>query len=468
MDKLFFMKSLRLIGALSICFLLFSCGTTNKIEALKPVPTSENKVIVKNKTSFVALPVTISITEIQHQLNKNLKGLIYNDSIIKDDNVAMKIWKSSEIQLEEKNGNILSKIPLKILVKYKYGTDFLGLNDTREIYLDGIITLNSKPHLTNWKLTTTSIIEDFEWKTSPTVMVAGKSVPITYVVNPAMRFFKSKIAKEIDNAIDKTCDFKPQVLDVLDNLSTPFISQEAYEVWFKMEPKELYVTEAKLNKNNITMKMGLKCDMQTTVGEEAEKTFDKKKIVLKPVASMPDKFQISLAVVSTYESASKVITKNFQGQEFTSGGRKVVVHKVDLWQRDGKMIVALTLSGSINGTIYLTGIPNYNAVTKEIYFDQMDYVLTTKSILMKSANWLVQGTVLRKIQENCRYSILKNLEEGKANMLPYFTNYAPMKGVIVNGELDDLVFDKVEINDKAIIAFITTSGKMNITVDGME
>lgn len=140
MGKLFFMKSLRLIGALSICFLLFSCGTTNKIEALKPLPTSENKVIVKNKTSFVALPVTISITEIQHQLNKNLKGLIYNDSIIKDDNVAMKIWKSSEIQLEEKNGNILSKIPLKILVKYKYGTDFLGLNDTREI--KGVLKLS--------------------------------------------------------------------------------------------------------------------------------------------------------------------------------------------------------------------------------------------------------------------------------------------------------------------------------------
>ena len=51
------------------------------------------------------------------------------------------------------------------------------------------------------------------------------------------------------------------------------------------------------------------------------------------------------------------------------------------------MIIALDILGSINGTIYLSGIPNYNPITKEIYFDQMDYVLNTKGILTKSANW---------------------------------------------------------------------------------
>jgi hypothetical protein len=39
----------------------------------------------------------------------------------------MKVWKSNEITLEEKNGFIISKIPLKIWAKFKYGTDFLGL-----------------------------------------------------------------------------------------------------------------------------------------------------------------------------------------------------------------------------------------------------------------------------------------------------------------------------------------------------
>lgn len=452
----------------STLLLLVACGTPNKIEALKPDPSNNAAVVFKNKISFVAMPVEISLKEIESQLNKNLKGLIYNDTILSDDKTEMKIWKTTPIQLTEKNGNIVSIIPLKIWAKFKYGTDFVGLNDTREINLNGKITLDSKTSFYNWKLTTTSKINAFEWSESPNVVVAGKKVPITYIVNPTLNIFKSKIAKKIDDAIDSSCDFKPQVLAVLEKLSTPILTNELYETWFKMVPLELYVTEAKLEKAKITMNMGLKCNMQTIVGQEPKNNFEAKKIVLKPVASIPNKTTVSVVAVSTYESASKIVTKNFNGQEFTSGNRKIIIQKVALWKKDGKMIIALDVLGSITGTIYLSGIPNYNQITKEIYFDQMDYVLNTKNILMKSANWLMQGSILKKIQENCRYSIKSNLEEGKKSMNPYLSNYSPMKGVFVNGNLNDFEFEKVEITDKAIIAFITTTGKMNITIEGLD
>jgi hypothetical protein len=452
----------------STLLLLVACGTPNKIEALKPDPSNNAAVVFKNKISFVAMPVEISLKEIESQLNKNLKGLIYNDTILSDDKTEMKIWKTTPIQLTEKNGNIVSIIPLKIWAKFKYGTDFVGLNDTREINLNGKITLDSKTSFYNWKLTTTSKINAFEWSESPNVVVAGKKVPITYIVNPTLNIFKSKIAKKIDDAIDSSCDFKPQVLAVLEKLSTPILTNELYETWFKMVPLELYVTEAKLEKAKITMNMGLKCNMQTIVGQEPKNNFEAKKIVLKPVASIPNKTTVSVVAVSTYESASKIVTKNFNGQEFTSGNRKIIIQKVALWKKDGKMIIALDVLGSITGTIYLSGIPNYNQISKEIYFDQMDYVLNTKNILMKSANWLMQGSILKKIQENCRYSIKSNLEEGKKSMNPYLSNYSPMKGVFVNGNLNDFEFEKVEITDKAIIAFITTTGKMNITIEGLD
>lgn len=463
------MKIIISIVLLIATFLLVSsCATTNKVEALKPTPSNDSPVVFKNKISYIAMPVEISLKEIESQLNKNLNGLIYNDSILSDDKTEMKIWKTASVKLTEKDGNIISVIPMKIWAKIKYGTDFMGLNDTREININGTITLNSNPHLTNWKLTTISKLEDFEWSESPTILVAGKKVPITYIINPTLSIFKSKIAKKIDDAINETCDFKPQVLSVLDKLSTPFLTSEAYETWFKMVPIELYVTDAILSKSKLTMQMGLKCNMQTVVGREPKNSFDANKIVLKPVALIPENTTASVVAVSTYESASKIVTKNFQGQEFASGSRKIVVQKVDLWQKDSKMIIALSVAGSINGTIYLSGIPNYNPITKEIYFDQMDYVLNTKSVLLKSANWLMQGTILKKIQENCRYSIKGNLEEGKKNMEPYLTNYSPMKGVFVNGILNDFEFEKLELTDKAIIAFITTSGKMNIKIDGME
>ncbi len=447
---------------------LFSCSSTNKITTIKPEPSQNSPMAYKTTTSFVSMPMEVSLKEIENQLNKALTGLIYEDNNLEDDKTEMKIWKTGTIKLIEKDGKIQSVLPLKIWSKIKYGTEFMGLNDIREIDLNGTIILLSTAKLSNWKMNTSSVIEDFEWSESPTILVAGKKVPITYIINPTLSIFKSKVAKKIDDAIEKSCDFKPYVLNVLETLGTPFKTSEEYETWFKMNPIEVYVTDAQLQKSKIKMNLGLKCTMLTMVGQEPKNVFDKESVTFKPVATVPDKTTATVAAISTYESASRIITKNFQGKEFASGSRKITVQKVDLWSKDGKMIIALDMTGSINGSIYLSGIPNYNSVTKEIYFEQMDYVLNTKGLLTKTANWLLQGVILRKIQENCRYSIKENLDEGKKSLLPYLSNYSPMKGVFVNGTLNDFEFEKVELTNEAIIAFITTSGKLNIKIDGME
>ncbi|WP_284653664.1 DUF4403 family protein [Flavobacterium terrisoli] len=452
----------------SFSMLLNSCSTTQKIEALKPLPSNDAPMVLKTKTSFVNMPLEISLKEIENQLNKTMTGQIYDDSNLQDDKTEMKIWKTAPIKLIEKNGKIETVLPLKIWAKIKYGTDFMGLNDTREINLNGTITMESDVRLSNWKLSTNSRIEDFEWSESPTILVAGKNVPITYIINPTLSIFKSKVAKKIDDAIEGSCDFKPYVLDVLEKMSTPFITSEQYQTWFKLIPIEVYVTDAVLGKSDIKMDLGLKCNMQTVVGVKPQKTFDRNAIQFKAVTKIPNTVSANVAAISTYESASQIITSNFKGKEFASGSRKIIVENVSMWQKDGKIIIALDMSGSINGTIYLSGIPNYNAITKEIYFDQMDYVLNTKGLLTRTANWLLQGVILKKIQENCRYSIKENLDEGKKSLLPYLNNYSPMKGVFVNGMMNDFEFEKVEITDRAIIAFIATSGKMSVKIDGME
>ena len=132
------------------------------------------------------------------------------------------------------------------------------------------------------------------------------------------------------------------------------------------------------------------------------------------------------------------------------------------------MVIALDLQGSINGTIYLEGMPQYDALKKEIYFNDLDYVLDTKSKLLRTANWLAKGLILSKIQENCRYSIQPNLDEGKQTMLNYLSNYSPIPGVFVNGTMEDINFQKVELTNSAILAFLKVKGNISVTVDALK
>lgn len=91
----------------------------------------------------------------------------------------------------------------------------------------------------------------------------GQKVPVTSVVSPAIALFKSVIEDNIDSAIATSLDFKPSVLDALEQISTPFQMSDTYESWLRVVPAELYTTDAKLTKSNISFQMGLKCVLET-------------------------------------------------------------------------------------------------------------------------------------------------------------------------------------------------------------
>ena len=450
------------------------CSTSQKIATLKPEPDDAIPLVYENVPSFINLPISVKLKDIENQTNALLNGLIYEDNNIEDDDIEMKVWKLAPITIVNDHGSsgerIKTILPLKAIVKYRIGTKKLGISlyDTREFNLNGVVTLLSDVSLTNWKLNTTTELKSLDWNESPTMVVFGKNVPVTYLINPAVKLFNSKIEKKIDAAIEKSMDFKPNVLEALEKICTPFQMSEAYESWLRIEPIEIYATNAILKNDTFLMEMGMKCMMETLIGGKPESKFDASKITLKPVTKIPTQITANIAAVSTYAEASKIMTKNFAGQEFGSGSKKVKVQKVNIWHKNDKMVIALDLLGTVNGTIYLTGFPQYNEQTKEVYFDKLDYALDTKNKLMRTANWLAQGMVLRKIQESCRYSIVPNLEEGKQNMMAYLKNYSPMPGVFVNGKMEDIQFQKIQLTNKAIIAFIKVNGTVNVSVDGLK
>lgn len=468
------MKFLLRLSLFTVFTVITSCSTTQKLDTLKPEPDDASPLVYDANPSFINLPITVKLTDIESQTNALLTGLIYEDNDIEDDDIQMKIWKQAPIKIQNDPANPDKKIktilPLKANIKYRIGTKKLGVDlyDIREFNLNGVITLSSEAALTNWKLNTKTEFKSLDWSESPTMSVFGKNMPITYLINPAISIFKSKLERKIDDAIEKSMDFKPNVLSALEKICTPFQMSDTYESWLRIVPVEIYSTNAKLKNDSFLMDMGMKCNMETIIGKQPESKFNANKIVLKPVTKIPNQISANIAAISSYVDASKIMTKNFAGQEFGSGSKKITVKNVTIWHKDGKMVIALDVLGSINGTLYLNGFPQYNPQTKEIYFDKLDYVLDTKSKLMRTASWLAQGYIIRKMEQSCRYSIQPNLEEGKKNMAAYLKNYSPMPGVFVNGKMEDIQFDKIQLTNQAIIAFIKINGTVNVSVNGLK
>ena len=441
---------------------------------MKPEPDDATPLVYESIPSYINLPISVKLKDIENQTNTQLNGLIYEDNIIDDDDIEMKIWKLAPITIKNDNTTngqkIITVLPLKAIVKYRIGTKKMGveLYNIKEFNLDGVVTLISEVGLTNWKMNTKTELKSLDWNESPTMTVFGKNVPVTYLINPAIALFKSKIEKKIDNAIEKSMDFKPNVLLALEKICAPFQMSDTYQSWLRITPIEIYSTNAKLKNDTFVLDMGMKCTMETFIGKQPESKFNANKIIVKSVSKIPQDISANIVAVSTYQEASKLMTKNFSGQSFGSGSKSIKVQNVAIWHKNGKMIIALDILGAVNGTIYLAGFPQYNDKTKEVYFDQLDYALDTKNKLMRTANWLAQGLILKKIEQSCHYSIKPNLEEGQKSMMTYLKNYSPMQGVFVNGKMEEIQFEKIQLTNQAIIAFLKIKGTLNVSVDGLK
>ena len=110
----------------------------------------------------------------------------------------------------------------------------------------------------------------------------------------------------------------------------------------------------------------------------------------------------------------------------------------------------------------------YNLDKKEIYLDQVNFVLDSKNKLLKLGDWLVHGIIAKKIQQNCTFSIANQLAETEKTIKTYLNNYQPVKGVVVSGNITELNPEKIVLTPNAIVAIISANGQVAVRIDGLE
>ncbi|AFD05191.1 DUF4403 family protein [Solitalea canadensis] len=458
---------------LSLAIFFTSCATA--IKPIKPVADYSNtKVIYTKELSTIQLPVEMSLKEIQTQINKQLTGLLYEDNSFENnnkDNVMLKVWKVGDIQFNG-NGNQFNIIlPIKIWANVGWEVEKYGvkLSDFREVQFAAKINLTSKLNVNNWKMSSTTVINSIDWLESPTVKIMGKDVPVTYLANPAISMFKDRIAKMVDAQVEKNVDFKPQIVDALKKLTTPMEVSKEYNTWINFEPQSFYATQPNVANKQLKIGLGLKTYIETAIGQKPEVKTTKFEPEMYNVPKINDDFNINVVSFVTYPNAVKLLQQSIGGKvfEFQNGKKKIKVEQIDLWGNNGKLITALTLSGSLNATVYLTGVPFYDPKTQQISLQQVSFELDTKNKLAKAADWLAHGTFTKMIENQAKFSIADQMKESMQKAQSYLNNYQISKGVFVKGKINDISPDKTYLTENAIVATVVAKGNMAIKIEGM-
>ena len=168
---------------------------------------SDAEIQNEKHLSVLNLPIEMPVSELETQINAQLKGLIYEDDSFEDnggDNLKAKVWKINPIRVVAKDSTFLFEVPLKIWVNAGYKVSPLGINLSgyKDTEFSIKIRLISKIGISpNWKLHTETYVDSYDWISEPNVKVAGIRIPIKSMVSRLLNHNFEKITQAIDNQV---------------------------------------------------------------------------------------------------------------------------------------------------------------------------------------------------------------------------------------------------------------------------
>lgn len=459
-----------------VVFILSSCHSNKVINPKQPEETyTQVSTQPVSQLSVINVPVTIPIAEVEKQINKQVKDLIYEDVSLENnegDNLLLKVWKREPITIRAVNNMFHITVPLRIWAKGGLSLERMGINHTEfketacelNVHFISNITLDE-----SWQVKTFTSAKGYDWISKPRIKIGFVELSVASFLDNTIESQQTRIAAQLDKQVREKLDIRKYVQKAWTTLQQPFLLSEAYQTWLKVTPTEVLLTPLLIKGDMVKMMLGLKAYSQTISGIKPEVKINEKLPVLQLVKQIPDTFSIGVSGQVTHEYAARVLTDKFVNQtfSFSEGKYEITLTSIDLYGNGENIVVQAGMAGSVEGTVYLTGKPYYDPVTQSVALYNLDYDLDTRNKLVKTANWLAKGKFVKVLQEKLRIPLGDRIEEARELIQSKLTDKQVARGVIVNAELQELSPSEVYITPESIIALVTAKGRAKVKIAGL-
>lgn len=420
--------------------------------------------------SNIALPVSISVNEINSLINQSVTGVLYEDNSYTDNNndqFKVKVEKDGNIDIVALKGNrLLISIPLKVWAEQGYGTmGYYVYQDTNfKVIMNFITSIDTNA---DWTLKTETKSNGFDWTKKPVLDYGKVKLPIASTVETSLTEQQNKFTKIIDDKIKESFDLKPYLLTVWNNFNSPINISEEYNTWLKLTPQSVYLTPIKIYSDVIKTTVGLDLYSETFIGQIPSistpiKYFPNYKLR----DEIPTEFNLQTTANISFEDATTLAKAQFVGQEFelTDAKSKVKITDISMYAESQFVVLEAQTVGKINGTTIIKGIPYYDAEKKRIALRETDVKLKTSNLFQKALIFLFEGKVRKMIETEYGIPLADMEEESRKNLLISFNKeYYP--GFFLKGRLLDFQPSEVLLFQDFMTVVIDTKATLQMDVE---
>lgn len=417
---------------------------------------------LKTEISVLHIPVQVGKKELQENLNRQLGEVLYEDSTMQDDQLMIRAIKKEDVVISIDSQEISYRVPLDLWIKK--GLAITDFEAEGELELQFITRYEIQE---NWELKTHTEVAGYKWLSKPVLKLGFVDLPIKFIANKVLERTKATISRAIDQQLASFFDLQAEIEEAWLELNNPILLSDEYKSWLLINPLEISMTPLTMNGDTLKSTLLLKAKPNLFLGEKPESSNP----LPLPLFQLSDQneagFSLAINTQIPFEEAERISRENLLDESFSFGHRTVKIETLELYGQGDRVVVNVGLSGSYKGNVYLIGKPEYQATKNKIELKELDFEFNTKNILLKTASWLFKSAFKKQIRENLNFYLSENLFELKRTIQKELNSLELAKGVVLEGELDELNVAEVIVLSEGFLVQVGLKGQLNVKIKGL-
>ena len=175
--------------------------------------------------------------------------------------------------------------------------------------------------------------------------------------------------------------------------------------------------------------------------------------------------QLTTDILASYDSLNRWVEASIKGNEFSIKGRKIRLDSVHLIGADGNRIhLSINFSGYRKGILYFSARPKLDMQKQLIYLSDIQFDLKTKSLLLKSAKWLFNDRITKKVENEAKIELKSLIQEAKKEITKAL-NQDLEKNIHLSGHVDSINIIDLYPLKKGLFIRSEINGKLKLKID---
>ena len=232
----------------------------------------------------------------------------------------------------------------------------------------------------------------------------------TPILTSPMNAWLGSVAEAIDTKVRARGEARQRAAAIWQRLQEP--AELEHNLWLSLNPVGAQAGPISAGGDHlIRTSVNLILEPRAQVGSKPI-SGDRPLPPLELISQAQDGFHLAVPLLAEYSVINRRLEQRLVGQEFpTSLGEPLTITSVQMYGSGANLILNLGVTGAVNGNLYATGKPVFDTATQTLSFQQLEFTVDTKNVLVGMANWLFYDDLLARLEPRTRIDLSHRLEE---------------------------------------------------------